>query len=450
MRTKIYDSIVVGAGLAGLTAARDLVDRGHTVLLLEASSRVGGRIYSRPFAGRTETIECGGGWVNTDLNPLMAAEIDRYGIEMVDDDDSTATLVFGGDGRQSTCPVPADQLAHLEAAWFHIRDAARRFSMGLTLDQQSVSDLDVSARDFFAPLDLPDETRAFFDANIAAFAGAAPDEQSMLWPLSKVAAFGYSLMGLFNGQATYSGETRMFANGTADLVEAMARRGGAQVRLNSPVVAIDDGKDSVRVVLEDSSVVHGRSCIVAIPSNILRKVDFSPPLSAEKSTLTERNHVGRAYKVYAVVDGVPAAPLAIGMGPFQMVLAGGSLEDGKQMLVCFGAEAVSSLDVSDPSQVEKALSYYFPDVRVHQVDGHDWNNDRFFDGTYQIDRPGDGFRAPRVLTEPSGNIAFAGADIDTSMWRISMEGAVHSGHQAAHHVTTRLAALATAAENSTS
>ncbi|MEU5302570.1 FAD-dependent oxidoreductase, partial [Streptomyces noursei] len=56
-----YDAVVVGAGFAGITAARDLADRGRSVVLLEAGTRIGGRTYTRPFTGREDlTVDLGG------------------------------------------------------------------------------------------------------------------------------------------------------------------------------------------------------------------------------------------------------------------------------------------------------------------------------------------------------------------------------------------------------
>ena len=68
---KRADVVVVGAGLAGLTAATDLVARGHSVVVLEARDRVGGRTLNHPVAGG-EVVEVGGEWVGPGQDRLMA------------------------------------------------------------------------------------------------------------------------------------------------------------------------------------------------------------------------------------------------------------------------------------------------------------------------------------------------------------------------------------------
>ena len=71
-----HDVIVIGAGLAGLAAARDLAEAGLSVIVLEARDRVGGRGYSAELDGRL--VELGGSWFTPDQERVRA-ELERYG-----------------------------------------------------------------------------------------------------------------------------------------------------------------------------------------------------------------------------------------------------------------------------------------------------------------------------------------------------------------------------------
>jgi monoamine oxidase len=82
MNGNTYDAIVIGAGFAGLTAARDLARDGNRVLIVEARDRIGGRAWYRPFADTGFSIELGGNWVDPDGNAALMAEVERYGVRL--------------------------------------------------------------------------------------------------------------------------------------------------------------------------------------------------------------------------------------------------------------------------------------------------------------------------------------------------------------------------------
>ena len=80
MTSEAYDVIVVGAGFAGITAARELSHRGHRVLIVEARDRIGGRTWLDERLGRR--LEIGGTWVHW-IQPHVWAEMSRYGVGVV-------------------------------------------------------------------------------------------------------------------------------------------------------------------------------------------------------------------------------------------------------------------------------------------------------------------------------------------------------------------------------
>ncbi len=75
------DVVVIGAGFAGLCAARDLASGGASVLVLEARDRVGGRTFTSDFAGTAEKVELGGSWFAPE-HAKAREELTRYGLEV--------------------------------------------------------------------------------------------------------------------------------------------------------------------------------------------------------------------------------------------------------------------------------------------------------------------------------------------------------------------------------
>src|SRR3989337_1774596 len=110
MMQKTHEVVVVGAGFGGIVAARDLTDRGHSVVVLEGGARIGGRTYARPFKRQEHlTVELGGSWISRALHPNIRREVARYGVG-VKGDVPTENAAFITDGVRRPFPVPMAEL----------------------------------------------------------------------------------------------------------------------------------------------------------------------------------------------------------------------------------------------------------------------------------------------------------------------------------------------------
>ena len=142
--TEAVDIIVVGAGFAGLVAARDLGQRGARVVVLEARDRIGGRAFYGQFPGAGRSVELGGAWFDAAWQTPMREEADRYGAEITDATPYQTTRWFTGGELRSGLPVGRWEGGELEKTLFEITLAARSLATA-TPEQLRAHDIPVSA-----------------------------------------------------------------------------------------------------------------------------------------------------------------------------------------------------------------------------------------------------------------------------------------------------------------
>lgn len=431
--TNEKDVVVVGAGYAGVTAARDLRDRGFSVTLLEARDRVGGRTYSRKFKNREELMEFGGAWIATDYMPNIAREVQRYDVPLMQSPDLTHYRFLIED-RLSMFPVPPDEITALERAWLAIAGAAERISAHLPLHMQPLADLDVSWAEFLGPLELPSATYEFYTAALSTYVGGHPHDFSALHTLGCIATLGKSPYNAFHGVLVDK-----FANGTADLLHRMVDEAGIDLHLSTPVHSVRQDDNGVLVTSVEGDTFSARACVVAVPTNTIRQIDLSPVLSDAKADALAANHPGRGYRVNFLVEGAPEGFFALGWrAGLQMVVTEYQIDRNLALMSAFGAEGLYPLDPTDREQVQKALDPVLNGARVLEVDAHDFNADPFSDGTWRINPPGWARRFAKTMNEPEGRVFFAGSDVSFATLNGWMEGAVDSGHLVADGVAANL------------
>src|SRR5436305_10638252 len=177
----MHDVIVVGGGFAGLRAARDVADAGAGVLLLEARDRVGGRTWTRPFAGDGPPVEMGGSWFTAE-HELVPAELRRYRLTSRTYGMPQGVRWRTGAVVRCGLPVPYDQLPELDRALVALsRDAAA--AGAAPTDQRSFAG-------YLDDLGSPPEVREFLTGWWVMITGADPAVGSLADPLAVVASHG--------------------------------------------------------------------------------------------------------------------------------------------------------------------------------------------------------------------------------------------------------------------
>ncbi|MBV9007393.1 MAG: FAD-dependent oxidoreductase, partial [Solirubrobacterales bacterium] len=377
-----YEAIVVGGGFAGMTAARDLHDAGHSVLVLEARDRLGGRTWYKPFRGSGKTLEFGGTWVAPRWQPNIGAEIERYAAELIESPvPSTFAWSLGGELTTGANPIPVEEWLAFESAIRAIDNAAARIRFGeAPLDQRGLEDLDVPFDSWLRGLELPPKTLDFLMAWAGFFFGAPCSEVSGLHILSWVAGFENSAI------AWYVAVSQKLAEGTAGLINTLAEDSAADIRLGAPVAGIETTDEGAAVTTRDGERYAARVAVLATPINTWHRLSSGSALGAARVAMAQERMAGHATKIWALVRNLRGNFYGVGWDTKIKWLATEYNTPEGDLLVGFGTSP-EELDVNDGDAIAAAVREFLPEADVVAVDAHDWNADEFSQGTWMAYRP---------------------------------------------------------------
>ena len=424
------DVIVIGGGLAGLTAARDLRDGGRRVIVLEARDRLGGRTWTGTLPGTDETIEWGGTWVHPGSPGTAADAIRRHGLRMVESKRPT-TFVWHVDGRRLSGAAARDRMtaavAEFDRPFGELRERFERADATGAL--RSLADVDVSVPTWLARLGRSSAAEAVLLTFAGAVGGGEPARVGVLPLILDAIQSGWRF------DDPWGDIGPAFADGTGALVRALAA--DADVRLGHVVRTVRQGVAGVEVTVDGGAILTATVSVVALPLNLWRDVTFDPPLSVGKTRAAATGHPGHASKVIAVTRGIPEGFAAVGWGvPLQAMATVRPVGDDAQLVVGFAG--AGRVDGNDRVAVEAAVRAFAPDAEVIAHGMHDWSADPYARGTWCTLPPGwttDG--TFETLELPEDRLVFAGGDIAADGAGL-MAGAMSSGERAAAAAAARL------------
>ncbi|MET8973375.1 flavin monoamine oxidase family protein [Streptomyces hydrogenans] len=441
-----FDVVVIGAGLAGLTAARTLRDAGLSVTVLEARDRVAGRTLGHLLSDGTP-VELGGQWIGRTQTEVLKL-VGELGLETFPtyDDGAAVTLYQGrltkyADETFGLSTEGAVAVGQLQQELEGLADTVSLSSpwtspAAAELDRQSVGEWLRSRTD-------DTEALAFWGAIIPALFSAEPAELSLLHFLFYIKSGGM----IDNLVATTGGAQELrVVGGPHQISERLAEQLGDAVRLNTPVRGISQDGDGVRVDF-DGGQVTARRVVVAIPPTLAGRLVYRPALPASRDGLTQQMPMGSVIKVQ-VAYPTPFWRRA-GLSGFGFSLDEGlsvtmdnSPPDGSRGVVVGFFEGAHARTAALKSPEERRASAVATLVRMFGPEAEspveyaeqNWMEEEYTRGCYG-GRLGAGVWTQHgaALAEPIGRIHWAGAET-ADVWNGYMDGAIRSGHRAAAEV----------------
>jgi monoamine oxidase len=438
------DVAIIGAGFAGLSAAKALRAAGLEPLVIEARERVGGRTCPGSIAGLT--IDLGGMWVGPTQTRLLALARE-YGVETYPQFMSGKSAIelngklVSSDGEDYlallSLPVKLDvaQLVYRltwlsdsidpERPWAHPK--AEQFdamTWQTWLNEHSHTD---GAMSFMVSL-----ARAVFCAE--------PADLSFLFVLFYLRSGG-NLEQLTTSRE--GAQQRLFVGGVHQLARRMADQLGERVLLNCPVTEVEH--DAVGVTLKCGAAVYrAKALIVAMAPALAGKISYSPLLPHKREALTQRMPMGSVIKIWIAYaspfwrskgfNGLYSSDVAAFGPAFDVtppgtgagIIAGffdarNSVEWSARSSDERRAEVIRSLKSAFGAEAASPLEYL----------EKNWTQERYSLGCYTGTLgPGSLTQFGTALRERVGRIFFAGTE-SSSIWAGYIEGALRSGARAA-------------------
>ena len=442
-----YDCIVVGAGLSGLVAARNLHRAGHSVLVIEAQENLGGRMVGKTLPSG-QWIDFGGQWVGPTQDRFLAL-LDEYGIRrFAFPAEGKKVLLFDGvryefDGFFEGFPegeppqVSQEEWQDAMAAWERFEALAKTLSPGHPRRNEHTQKLDSQT---FAQWIEANTTTAFgywyfaYMVRTVGFLGPAePSQVSLLHVL-----WGHTCAS----QAEYP-EAELIHGGAGQMPAKLAAELGENIRLGEPVLRINQNEAGIEVETVKGCFA-AQYAVVAMPPHLAGRIFYEPPMPPMRAQLTQRMPMGCCAKILVSYDRPfwrEQGLAGLGIGNCQWIELCADSSDPETGIGVMAAFIVgdrygvwqSMGEGERRAAILADLANYFGQDALSPIsyDEIDWPSQPWTGGGYAAFMPpGVWTSYGEALAAPVGRIHWAGTEM-AERWPGFFDGAVRTGEAAA-------------------
>lgn len=438
--------VIVGAGFAGLVAARELQGQGIDYVILEAKNRIGGRAWTEERMGRP--LELGATWVHW-FQAHIWTEIMRYGQrdEIVaspsgndahwvtegkvvrgtedDLDAKVSTAIEAGfQDNDDFFTNPYDPLWVLSDDFDGPEEVRERF---LAYDQKNAIDLVKDAGFDQEHIDLAD---AFWCAGYIGDPYTGSALMAKQW--GALSENSYRIME----DKTLKWKLN---NGMASLYNGIAGDLRGEIQLETPVVKIEHHADGAVVTTESGETIEADAVICTVPVGALENIEFSPALPEDVQKVVDQRWNSQGAKIWIKIKGhhrfLGYAPKPAKMSVIRTEYL---MEDDTTILVGFGYDH-ENVDLESVEDAQAIMNQWRDDLEVVDATGHDWVADKWAGQAWGTLRKGQFTDGWDHFNHIDSRLYFAGSDYAFGWRGVVVDGALEKGMTTARQVIKDLA-----------